>query len=106
LQQNPQQLLRWVELGCVLQVTAGTLTGDWGEQAWRVAKWLLERDAVHVLASDAHDTRHRPPVLSPAREEAAEICGADVAAALVENNPRAIISGQALPYFPNPVVKK
>jgi protein-tyrosine phosphatase len=105
LQQSAKRVLQWVELGCVVQVTASALTGGWGEQAWRTAQWLLERDAVHVLSTDAHDTKHRPPVLSAARQEAEEICGARVAKALVDDNPRAIVSGCKLPYFPDPVVK-
>jgi protein-tyrosine phosphatase len=105
LQASPQRILQWIELGCAVQVTASALTGLWGERAWRTAEWLLKRDAVHVLATDSHDTKHRPPVLSRAREEAANISGPDVARALVNDNPRAIISGQALPYFPQPAKK-
>jgi protein-tyrosine phosphatase len=89
----------------VVQVTASALTGAWGERVWRAAKWLLERDAVHVLASDAHDVVHRKPLLSAARTAAEEFCTTQVARALVDDNPRAIVSGQPLPYFPNPVVK-
>lgn len=106
VQRTPQRMLQWVELGCVIQVTGSALTGRWGESAWRTARWLLKRDAVHVLASDAHDTKNRPPVLSAARHAAVEICGEDVARALVDDNPRAIISGLALPYFPQPVMKE
>ena len=105
LQQTPQRVLQWVELGCAVQVTASALTGSWGSRVLRVAEWLLEREAVHVLASDAHDTKHRVPNLSAARKEVEEIYGAELARALVEDNPRAIISGQPLPYFPNPVTK-
>jgi protein-tyrosine phosphatase len=105
LQQTPQRVLRWVEMGCAVQVTASALTGAWGQRAWRTAEWLLQRDAVHVLASDAHDTRHRIPQLSAARKEAEGMCGVEVARALVEDNPRAIVSGQPLPYFPDPVTK-
>jgi protein-tyrosine phosphatase len=105
LQRTLERVLRWVELGCVVQVTGSSLTGFWGERAWRAAEWLLQRDAVHVLASDAHDTKHRVPVLSAARKEVEQLCGAEVARALVADNPRAVVSGQALPYFPNPVTK-
>jgi protein-tyrosine phosphatase len=88
-----------------VQVTASALTGSWGERAWRTADWWLEREAVHVLASDAHDTKYRIPVLSAARREAEIACGAQVAQALVDDNPRAIVSGKTLPYFPDPVIK-
>jgi protein-tyrosine phosphatase len=105
LQRTPQQILQWVELGCAIQVTASALTGAWGEMAWKTALWLLKREAVHVLASDAHDTKRRPPVLSEARAVVAEGYGDDVARALVDENPRAVISGQPLPYFPQPMTK-
>ncbi len=105
LQGTPQRILRWVELGCAVQVTASALTGAWGDRALRSAKWLLERDSVHVLASDAHDAKDRTPVLSAGRDAVAKICDADVAKALVNDNPRAIISGQPLPYFPDPMMK-
>ena len=105
LQRTPERVLQWVEQGCGVQVTASALTGGWGEKVQSVAKWLLQRRAVHVLASDAHDMNHRIPNLSEGRDAAAEICGAVIAQALVEDNPRAVISGEPLAYFPKPVGK-
>jgi len=105
LQRTRERILAWAEMGCAIQVTGSALTGAWGETAWRTAEWLLKRQAVHVLASDGHDTKHRPPVLSEARDAAAEHCGKEVAQALVEDNPSAVVSGQTLPYFPQPVMK-
>lgn len=102
LRESPQRVLEWAELGCVIQVTASALTGFWGERVRRAAQWLLERNAVHVLSTDAHDTEKRVPVLSTARDTVAEICGIEVAEALVEGNPRAILDSQPLPYFPRP----
>lgn len=105
LQQSRRRVLEWVEMGCVVQITANALTGSWGERAWRTAEWLLEHDAVHVIATDAHDVKHRRPILSAARKEVAETCGTEVADALVDGNPRAIVNGQPLPYFPDPVTR-
>jgi protein-tyrosine phosphatase len=105
LQETQKRVLQWVDQGCVVQVTASAVTGGWGQKVARAAEWLLERDAVHVLASDAHDTKHRVPALAAAREKVAKLCGADVAEALVDNNPRAVIGDKPLPFFPNPVMK-
>jgi protein-tyrosine phosphatase len=102
LQRSLERILRWVELGCVIQVTASALCGEWGEPSWRAAEWLLKHTAVHVLASDAHDTKRRVPGLRNARELVAESYGVEVAHSLVDANPRAIINGQSLPYFPEP----
>jgi protein-tyrosine phosphatase len=104
LRENPQMVLEWAEQGCVVQMTGSALTGFWGDRTRRVALWLLEHQAVHVLATDAHDTEKRIPILSSARDEAVKLCGRDVADALVEANPRAIIGNQPLPYFPQPVM--
>jgi protein-tyrosine phosphatase len=106
LREDPQRVLEWAEQGCVVQVTGSALTGFWGEHSRRTAEWLLQHQAVHVLATDAHDTVKRVPILSSAREAAAQICGREVAETLVETNPRAIITNQkTLPYFPQPVMK-
>jgi len=104
LRENLQRVVEWAEQGCVIQVTGSALTGFWGERTRRAAYWLLEHDAVHVLATDAHDTEKRVPVLSTARRAVAEVYGNEVAEALVEGNPRAILNSQPLPYFPRPAI--
>jgi protein-tyrosine phosphatase len=103
LRENPQRVVEWAEQGCVVQLTGSALTGFWGDRTRRAALWLLEHQSVHVLATDAHDTEKRVPILSSARDAAAKICGEEIAEALVESNPRAIITNQPLPYFPRPV---
>ncbi len=104
LQQTPQRVLEWAEQGCLVQITASSLTGFWGERPEFVARWLLDRSAVHFLATDAHDTKRRVPILSEGRDVAAEIVGTEYAQALVESNPAAVIAGQSIPYSPRPVM--
>ena len=105
LQKSPQRILEYADQGCLIQVTASALTGLWGERVQEVARWLVERSAVHILASDAHDTRRRVPILSEARAVAVEMVGEEIASALVEGNPGAIVEGQTVPYFPRPVMQ-
>lgn len=105
LRETPQRVVEWAAQGFVVQVTGNALTGFWGERTRRSAEWLLRHDAVHILASDAHDTERRVPGLSAARDAAAAICGAETADALVDANPLAVINSQALPYFPSPVMR-
>ena len=97
LQRRPERVLEWVQAGCLVQVTASAVTGSWGETARRIAIWLLENDAVHVLASDAHDDKHRQPILSSARDAIRAHFGADLALELVQDNPEAIVNGLTLP---------
>ncbi len=104
LQREPARVLEWTDQGCVVQLTASSLTGLWGKMAARICHWLLQHHVVHVLATDAHDLTARAPVLSAARDLVARQYGAAVAAALVEHNPRAVVEGLPLPYFPKPVL--
>lgn len=104
LQQSPQRVLEWIEQGCLVQVTASALTGSWGERPEIIARWLLDRSAVHVLSSDAHDTKRRTPVLSASRKVVEQTVGAEYAGALVDSNPGAIITGKPIPYCPRPVM--
>jgi protein-tyrosine phosphatase len=104
LQQTPQRILEWAEQGCLVQVTASALSGFWGERPEIIARWLLDRSAVHVLASDAHETRRRIPNLSVGRAVAEKVVGAEYAQALVEGNPGAIVRGLPIPYSPRPVL--
>ena len=102
LRETLHRVAEWAEQGCVIQITGSSLTGFWGERARRAAVWLIEHQAAHVLATDAHDTEKRVPILSTARDAAAEICGQEIAHAMVDANPRAILANQRLPYFPTP----
>lgn len=104
LQQTPQRVLEYADQGCLIQVTASSLTGFWGERPEIVARWLLDRSGVNILASDAHDRQRRVPNLSKAREIVEGIVGTEYAVALVEDNPGAIVKGLPIPYCPRPVL--
>ena len=94
---KPEMVLEFAEQGCLVQVTANSLTGYWGSRSKNMAEWLLKRQAVHVIASDAHDPTHRTPVLSEARKVVTELAGTEVADALFVKNPAAIVNGEGLP---------
>ena len=96
LQRHPEQVKRWIDAGCLVQVTANSFTGHWGRRAQSAAMWLLKNGAVHVIATDAHDTDRRPPILSQARKLAAAVVGNAVASRLVEDNPLSIVEGRVI----------
>lgn len=100
LQKHPEQVLDWARMGCPVQVTANSLTGQWGKQAHNVAHWLLRNNAVHIIATDCHNVDGRPPILSRAFAVLEDAYGQPTASALVSDNPNAVILNQELPYFP------
>lgn len=96
LQADVNRIQEWLGLGCLVQVTASSLTDHWGPKAKSAAETLLRRQWVHVLATDAHNTHLRPPVLSKARATAERLVGTEISSALVDENPLAIIKGESI----------
>lgn len=83
----------FIDQGCLLQVTAGSLLGHFGELAERRARELLDRGDVFVVATDAHNMENRPPVMQKARAFLAAVAGEPVAIALTRSNAAAILIG-------------
>ena len=96
LQHRPNMILDWVARGALVQVTANSMSGRWGGRALQTAEFLVRHQAVHVLATDAHGLRSRPPILSKAREIMADLAGSAAAKAMVDRNPRLIVNGEPL----------
>lgn len=92
---TPSRLKAFIDQGCLLQVTAGALVGRFGERAQELAEEMLRDDVVTVIASDAHNLQHRPPLLAEGRERAAALVGEAAAEALLLTRPAAI----AAPHF-------
>lgn len=90
----PEKLKPFLEQGCLLQVTAGAVAGRFGQAVQELAYKLLKEDVVTILASDAHNIEHRPPVLSQGRDAAAALIGEAAAQRLVVDNPLHIIQSK------------
>lgn len=84
------KIVPFIEMGCLIQITAGALTGHFGKGAALRAKQLLEMDAVTVMASDAHHCKRRPAQLNPGVEAASVIVGHKKAQSLVSHNPQSM----------------
>ena len=87
---NIDLILPFVEMGCLFQVTAMSMSGDFGKESEQRSIQLLEKGWITILATDAHNMKHRPPVLSKGYEAAKQIVGEATAKALVLDTPRLI----------------
>ena len=91
---SPQRYAEMVQMGCLGQITAASLMGGFGREAGQAAGYLLKKNLVHFIASDAHSANGRPPVLSEAVREAAKIVGKEQARKMVTEYPQAILEGR------------
>lgn len=71
--------------GAVAQVTAGSITGDFGNTLQEIGLKMVEDGLIHVVASDAHNAEYRPFKLVEALEVIEEKLGKNYADTLVNN---------------------
>jgi protein-tyrosine phosphatase len=102
LARQPERMAEWLKAGALIQVTASSLAGRFGQTAERAATWLLDHQWVHFLATDAHNTQSRPPRLRAAFDFVAQQYGLATAARLCIANPRAAFYGEPLEAQPEP----
>jgi protein-tyrosine phosphatase len=91
IQERPEKLGRLLDLGCLAQLTAGSLTGFFGRRVAKLSRSLVKKGYIHLLASDAHGCQGRTPQLSQAVALLAKIIGKDEAMAMVTTIPDKII---------------
>lgn len=93
---EPAVLDELIGLGAYLQVTAGSLLGDFGRRPYRAACDLMSAGRVHFVASDAHGVSWRPPDLGRARALIASRWGERTAARVCDGNPQAVLADRPL----------
>ena len=95
LQRDAKKIRRMVEDGMLIQLTAGSLLGDFGRPAKRLAEQLVRDGTAHFIASDTHrPVDARTPELSPAYDRVVELTDEQRAFELFDENPRMLLSGR------------
>ncbi|MGO0306196.1 tyrosine-protein phosphatase [Endozoicomonas acroporae] len=87
LMSYPERVLPLVERGALLQLTAGSVAGRFGERAETTARWFVDQELVQFVASDAHHPVRRPSAMALAAETLNQWVGSDQCALLTTVNP-------------------
>jgi len=103
-QRDLDRLAALVEAGVLCSITAGSLSGRFGDTVRRFTLRMFAEGLVHNVASDAHDHRRRPPTLLGGFEAAEPDLPGILAQAewYTERAPAAILAGADLPERPPP----
>ena len=94
-QRRPNRLQRLVDDGVVVQIAAGSLTGQYGSGAKRAANQFIRRGIAHVVGSEMHSANPpRSPILSQAFGIVQDLVGEQEAIYLFETNPEMLLEGR------------
>ena len=100
LLESPSPIIDWVHSGCLVQVTASSLTGRFGSRSETLTRLLLKGNYVHIIASDAHNISSRAPAMREAFDTLKRGFGIETAQRLCVDNPKAIFFGEPMPEQP------
>ena len=94
------KLMTFVQQGCLIQVNAGSIVGQFGNSIQNFALKLIKSGMVHFVASDAHETENRSyQTLVRARNELMNLLDEQTLDNLFYQNPLNAIKAQELHYL-------
>ncbi|MBB6447592.1 tyrosine-protein phosphatase [Bacillus benzoevorans] len=104
--QNPDMLYRFVKNGALTQITAGSLTGQFGKNIKKFTGQLIEANLTHFIASDAHNVTTRSFKMTEAFASVEKTYGMDTVFYLKENAEMLASGKKVYKEIPNRVQKK
>lgn len=93
---DPALAWEFVQIGALVQVNSGSITGMFGNDVQVTSHILVSHGIAHVIGSDAHSSGRRSPRLSVARGVVEDLAGRDLANRLFHSNAAEILAGRPL----------
>lgn len=79
------------DTGALCQITAMSITGAFGKPIRKACFAMIKQELVDLVASDAHNARGRPPILSKAYGDVKREFGSDISDRIFFKNPKMIV---------------
>lgn len=95
IMEHPDLLYQLVKKGALVQLTASSVSGDFGKNIKKFSLQLIEANLAHFIASDAHNTKGRTFRMREAYETIEKEFGTALMYAFQENA-EFLISGQTI----------
>ena len=84
LQHKPKKIMEYVKSGALIQVTAGSLSGEFGSGARKCAIEFAKLGALDFVSSDAHSVRYRKPLVSEGLKALERAVGAEKVSSVID----------------------
>ncbi len=105
LAKQPKILHKWLEHSAHLQITSGSLLGEFGPFAEKAAWDFLNSGLALLVATDCHDTVHRRPTMSAAFERINKKMGETTARLVCIENPLRVLRGYDIAFGCAPITR-
>ena len=90
VKKNIDYLLEFIKMGALIQANYSSIKDD-------TLKTMLERNMVHILATDSHQSEWRSPEIGKSKKAIIDIIGEDKFNTLSQVNPAKIIADEYIP---------
>ncbi len=97
---EPGWIEQFIQAGCLVQVSSGSVTDPKSRADANALKDWFKRGIVHVMGSDAHSPRRRRPQMAGAYRQISSWAGVGVADRVCSTNGTAIVHGLPLRIAP------
>jgi protein-tyrosine phosphatase len=97
---EPGAIEELIGLGCLVQVSTGSVTEPASAADARVIRGWFRRGVVHVLGSDGHSPRRRKPLMAAAYAQVVRWVGPAAAEQVGSGNAAAILRGEPVKVAP------
>lgn len=94
IQDDPDILMQFKEMGALIQINTNSVLGIDGHGIKRAARKILKKDLADIVASDCHDMRDRRSHMQECRKYIGKKFGEPAAHRLFEDNPGRILAEQ------------
>jgi protein-tyrosine phosphatase len=94
VQEDVNIVLDCIKEGALIQVNASSILGKNGEKAEDTSKKLLDNNMVHFVATDAHSSNRRRPLIKDSYNYILKNYGKEVSEKLFIENPTAVIENR------------
>lgn len=94
IQDDPDILMQFKEMGALIQINTNSVLGIDGHGIKRAARKILKKDLADIVASDCHDMKDRRSHMQECRRYIEKKLGRAAAHRLFEDNPGRILAKQ------------
>ena len=105
VQEDIWRLKSLAEANVPIQVTAASICGFFGKRVQKCSRELFKNNLAHIVASDAHGVRKRPPFMTEARKIMCKWLPKDQVEDIFDVYPKKILDGEYI-QLPPPQQKR